>query len=165
MSKTIMIMRHGKSDWQSSYENDFQRPLNKRGKKSSKLIGQFLSSINQLPEAIFCSSAVRAKTTVELAMDSGGWTCAAEYTMKLYEPNTEEVLVYIRAIDDCFSRVMLVGHEPWCSEVLQKLTGAAVKYPTATVAVIELNIDKWSQAFSNSGYLTLFMPSRPLLKA
>ncbi|MDZ7734899.1 MAG: histidine phosphatase family protein [Gammaproteobacteria bacterium] len=40
--KTLIIMRHGKSDWSSQADQDFDRPLNSRGRKDAPVMADWL---------------------------------------------------------------------------------------------------------------------------
>tara|TARA_Y100000748_G_scaffold190483_1_gene159480 strand:+ start:257 stop:535 length:279 start_codon:yes stop_codon:yes gene_type:complete len=71
--KSVTLFRHGKSDWSASYGSDHDRPLNKRGIRAAKKMGKFLADKNQVPELIISSTAVRAHTTVQLAIDNAQW--------------------------------------------------------------------------------------------
>ena len=68
---SIIIFRHGKSDWDAVYDRDHNRPLSKRGIKAAKRMGEYLSKKNQTPEKVISSSAIRAKKTAELAIKYG----------------------------------------------------------------------------------------------
>ncbi|MGB5457997.1 MAG: histidine phosphatase family protein, partial [Gammaproteobacteria bacterium] len=41
MSRTLILLRHGKSDWNTD-DDDFDRPLKKRGKNASAMVGEWL---------------------------------------------------------------------------------------------------------------------------
>ena len=71
--KSILLFRHGKSNWKAQYENDHERPLSKRGVKAAKLMGKYVFQIKQVPDKIISSTALRAKTTAELAVKYGNW--------------------------------------------------------------------------------------------
>ena len=71
---SIIIFRHGKSDWSATYGKDHDRPLSKRGIKASKKMGQYLNTIQQTPEIVISSSAVRTKNTAKLAIEHGNWS-------------------------------------------------------------------------------------------
>ena len=68
---TLIIMRHGKSDWHTG-ENDFDRPLSERGTRDAARMGRWLSSSRYLPDQIIASPATRAKQTVELLCKESG---------------------------------------------------------------------------------------------
>ena len=71
--KSVILFRHGKSDWNASYGIDHDRPLNSRGIKAAKKMGQYLLEKDQVPDLIISSTAVRAKTTAQLAIESANW--------------------------------------------------------------------------------------------
>ena len=43
--RSIIIFRHGKSDWDATYSKDHDRPLSSRGIEASKKMGRFLKDI------------------------------------------------------------------------------------------------------------------------
>ena len=70
---TLMVMRHAKSDWDAEYAGDINRPLNDRGIRSARSDGTSLGqSAAMVPELVISSPAVRARTTAEFAIESGG---------------------------------------------------------------------------------------------
>ena len=90
--KSIPSFRHGKSDWNAKYEGDHNRPLSKRGIKAAKLMGEYLFNIKQVPEKIISSTAIRAKTTAELALKYGNWnSCLHLNLIFIFVQHTNEV--------------------------------------------------------------------------
>ncbi|MFA6293776.1 MAG: histidine phosphatase family protein, partial [Victivallales bacterium] len=63
-TRTILLMRHGKSDWEEDV-SDFDRPLTDRGVNDSPLMGKFLLKCGKLPLLIISSPAKRGKETAE----------------------------------------------------------------------------------------------------
>ena len=63
MSRALLILRHGKSDWDSGAADDFHRPLAKRGRKAVKRMAQWLRAHGELPARIVSSPATRARET------------------------------------------------------------------------------------------------------
>ena len=63
--KTLLLMRHAKSSWKDSDLKDFDRPLNKKGKKTAPLMGHMIADQELVPDRIISSPAVRARQTVE----------------------------------------------------------------------------------------------------
>ena len=59
--KTILLLRHAKSDWGDPGLADFDRPLAKRGRKDAPRMGEVLALFNCVPDRILSSSARRAK--------------------------------------------------------------------------------------------------------
>jgi len=85
MTKQLMLLRHGKSDWSADYQLDLDRPLAKRGKKAARAVGMFLDKTGQTPELILQSPARRASQTLAHAIEAGGWSCSCRVMHALYE--------------------------------------------------------------------------------
>jgi phosphohistidine phosphatase len=161
--KHLFILRHGKSDWDAEYEGDHERPLSKRGRKSAQLMGTYLSSVGQKPQLVLASSAVRARTTAELAGEAGGWTCPQEVRPELYGASTADVLRCVAAQHDRVTRLLVVGHEPTLSEFIGEMIGGGnVCVPTAALACIELDADKWRRVRFGTGVLQWLILPRGL---
>jgi phosphohistidine phosphatase len=71
--KTLYLLRHAKSDWNNAFDGDHDRPLAPRGIEAAERVGRVLAAAGEIPDRILTSSAVRARTTVELAAESGDW--------------------------------------------------------------------------------------------
>ncbi len=129
-------MRHAKSDWSADYDSDHDRPLNDRGIRSARLMGRLLADRGLAPELIVSSTAVRARRTVELAMDSGRWDSALELDERFYFSGLRGAHDAIRRHGGV-DRLMLVGHQPIWSLLVSDLTGRSEEMKTASVAVID----------------------------
>jgi phosphohistidine phosphatase len=143
-------MRHAKSDWNADYERDHERPLNQRGVRSARYMGQVLSDEGQVPALVITSTAVRARTTAELANEAGDWDAEIVLDSNLYGSDAESA---IRVASDApdVGRLMLVGHQPAWSTLISVLTGERVEMKTATVAVVEFAIDEWGGLAAGQG--------------
>ena len=84
--RTLLILRHAKSDWSSSVD-DRERPLAKRGRNAAQAIGRFLTRAGQAPDAVVVSPARRAAETAALAVAAGGWHCTVRTNNLLYGAN------------------------------------------------------------------------------
>ncbi len=152
--KHLLVLRHGKSDWKADHESDHDRGLTKRGRRSAQLMGRYLSTLGQAPELILASSAVRARTSAELAVESGRWTCPLEVSADLYGASPADVLRCITTQDDRVNRLLVVGHEPTLSEFTSKLVGGGnVQFPTGALACIGLDVDTWRTVRFGMGVL------------
>ena len=69
--KTLLLMRHAKSDWDADYGLDHDRPLNDRGLRSARLMGRVLADEGLVPELVISSTAVREADG--RAGHRGGW--------------------------------------------------------------------------------------------
>lgn len=155
--KTLLMMRHAKSDWEAEYATDHERPLNKRGVRSARIMGRVLAAKNLAPEAIITSTAVRARTTSELARAAGEWVANLFLEPRLYGTGSRDVIDVIRNAPGV-DRLMVVGHQPTWSLVVDDLTDRYVDMKTGAVAVITLPIREWSDTAPLAGSLanTLF---------
>ena len=162
--KTLLFLRHGKSDWDADYGHDHERPLKKRGVKAARQMGRFLKATGQVPEGAVSSSAVRARRTLELAQEAGGWTGASvRVTDDLYDVYPGDVLEVIRAEPDTTEVLLLVGHEPTWSETISELiAGGELRFPTAALARVDLDVGSWRDVAFGLGRLILFAPPKLL---
>jgi phosphohistidine phosphatase len=160
--KTLLFFRHAKSDWNAAFGHDHERPINKRGRRDARIMGRFLSEIGDLPDRIVTSSAVRACSTLELAMDEGEWgDIPVEKTDRLYEASEDDVLHVIREQPDACDCLMLVGHEPTWSSMLGRLSGKAnVRVSTATMARIDFDVPSWKAVAFGRGQFCWLVPPK-----
>lgn len=141
--RTLDLLRHAKSDWDAGVDNDWERPLNRRGRGAADLVGRCLARI-AVPDLVLCSSAVRTRETLERALAAGGLEPRVEIVDALYGATPMEVVELCRQVDDSVTRLLVVGHEPTMSALVGGLVGSArVQMPTATLASLEL-VGPWS---------------------
>ena len=164
--KTLLLMRHGKSDWDASFGHDHERPLAKRGIGAAETMGRFLAAAGELPDVIITSAAVRAEQTIRLAGAAGDWGVPVCATDALYNPRPEAVLDEVRAEPDTTEKLMIVGHEPTWSGMLTLLVGGGrYPFPTAAVARIDLPAVTWADLEYGTGELRWLVTPRLLTKA
>lgn len=71
--KTLFLIRHAKSSWDDPNKDDFDRPLNERGKRNAPFMGKLLKKENILPDLIISSPAKRAIATAKIIADETGY--------------------------------------------------------------------------------------------
>ena len=161
--KTLIVLRHGKSDWEAQYGVDHDRPLAKRGVKAAEFMGRFLDLTDQKPELVLTSTAVRAAETARLAAESGGWECPVERNRRLYEAAPDGVLDLLQGQDDRCNRILTAGHEPTCSELVSRFVGGSdVRFPTAAMARIDFAVGRWTEISFGHGQLIWFVTPKLL---
>jgi len=164
--KRILLLRHGKSDWNAAYGTDHDRPLKGRGVRAARLMGGFLTETGQQPALVISSSAVRALSTAQLAAEAGDWDCEIRVEPGLYGTGPRGVLEQIRAVEDDFDSVLLTGHEPTFSHAAGDLIGSgALRFPTAALACIDVAAASWSSIEFGRGMLTWFVTPKLLVAA
>jgi phosphohistidine phosphatase len=156
----LMLFRHGKSDWTTDARGDRARPLNARGERAATTMGLVLRKMNEVPDRLISSPAVRAEATASLARMSGGWPAPLEIADDLYGTGAEGALGVAARCGRDAERLMLVGHEPTWSLLARRLTGGTVTVKTGTVLALDLDIASWSDAPHAHGSLVYALHPR-----
>jgi len=143
--KTLLILRHAKSSWKDEELDDHERPLNKRGLNDAPRMGEVMKEHDLVPELILSSSAVRARLTAQLVAEHCGYEGEIGGGRELYSFASGDYLDALEKVDDGYARVMVVGHNPGLEELAEWLTGVYTSLPTATLAVLRLDINHWSE--------------------
>ena len=151
--KTLLLLRHAKSGWKDNGVRDFDRPLNQRGMKAAPAMGKLIRKRKLQPDLVLSSPAERARQTTQLVIEAAGLKTELRYDERIYEAGVARLLEIISQIDDEVNVAMLVGHNPGFEELQEALTGEAQALPTAALACIELNIEKWNKLRARTGRL------------
>jgi phosphohistidine phosphatase len=159
--RSLILFRHGKSDWDAPYNDDHERPLASRGKEAARVMGNLLRLVDQVPDLAVSSSAVRARDTLHLAAHAGRWPSRLLIDGALYESTPADVLRWINALDDNPECLLLVGHEPTWSGLAGQLIGhGRLKVPTAAMLRIDLDGDSWRSVEFGHGELRWLIPPK-----
>ncbi|WP_374405166.1 histidine phosphatase family protein [Pelagerythrobacter sp.] len=166
--KILGLLRHAKSDWDDIGKRDFDRGLNARGRKGARLIGRHIGEHGVAFDRIVASPAERVRRTLEAALPDA----SPEFDERLYLASADTILDVVRERAGEAQAVLVAGHNPGLQEVLFALVPpsaedalfdeAAAKYPTATFAVFELDIDDWADLAPDRGRLVHFTRPRDL---
>jgi phosphohistidine phosphatase len=161
--KTIILFRHGKSDWDAPYSSDHERPLAKRGRKAADRMGRFLAEKGEVPEVAISSTAVRARDTLSRAVRAGDWQCEVALIGDLYLPSPYHLLHVLQQVEEPLTSVMLVGHEPAWSETISLLVGGGrFRFPTAAMARVDVGVDRWDEIDFGLGELRWMVTPKEL---
>jgi len=151
--KRLILVRHAKSSWKNAALADSDRPLSGRGKRDAPRMGAWLAGLGLLPDIILASPARRARKTASLL--AGEIPAAAGRILvdpALYEASAGVLLERVRALDERWQQVMLIGHNPGLTDFANLLTAHGVdNIPTCGVLVAELDIDSWRLAEAGCG--------------
>ncbi|MCG8598429.1 MAG: histidine phosphatase family protein [Kiloniellales bacterium] len=168
---TLMLLRHAKSDWSDPTLADFDRPLNRRGRRAAPLIGRYLRKQDLLPDLVLCSAARRAQQTWELASTKLRSEVPVKLLRSLYLAPPSRLLAAVQRQPDEVERLMLVGHNPGMENLAAQLSGGGraelrarmqEKFPTATLAVFGFTAKTWAAVASGGGDLQRFVVARDL---
>ncbi len=153
--KTLLLMRHAKSSWKDATFSDRQRPLNKRGQRDAPEMGRCLRDKGIVFDRILSSPARRALNTAQLVAQAVGHLPEQiEQHEALYFTSTSTMLALIQQLDEQYSTVMLVSHNPDISGLLQRLCRSETDdMPTAAVATLQFD-RQWLDIHDGSGHLS-----------
>lgn len=141
--KRLIILRHAKSSWTHPELADFERPLNKRGKRDAPRMGELIAALGFVPDMIISSAAKRARETVNRAAKAFAYDGEMIFTRELYAAGPESYLNLLKELPDNIESVLVVGHNPGLEDLFEEITGEVEHLPTAALAVIDLDILHW----------------------
>ena len=163
--KILFLLRHAKSSWDNASLADFDRPLNERGKNTAPFMGEVMTRREYTPSIVISSPANRAASTAKLVKESAGFNSDIRYDDRVYEASPNSLRQVASEIDDVLESAMLVGHNPGLEGFIRYLTGEIEAMPTAALAVIELNIDSWSEINADTGKLAELIRPKDEMKS
>ena len=166
--KRLFVLRHAKSAWDDPTLRDRDRPLAPRGRKAAKRMGKWARKHDVRPQLVVCSSAVRARETLQRMLPDLG---APEvwFEVALYAASAETLLARVHALPGEIDEAMVVGHNPGVMDLVLLLAApgplrdrAADNVPTGALAVLEIDVAAWGDAAPAAASLTRFVSPREL---
>jgi phosphohistidine phosphatase len=157
--RRLMLLRHAKSDWPGRI-SDFERPLAKRGLIAAPLMGRYMAGEGLRPDLALVSTARRTRETwglvaPELDHGGAGQPIETRFEAGIYEAYPEHLLEFARAAPATARTLLMVGHNPGLEDIAAELASSGdeamlrsmrAKFPTCALAVLDLDIDDWSEA-------------------
>ena len=162
--RELLVLRHAKSSWEEVDAADHDRKLSPRGIKAARRMGALIAERGWLPDLILCSTARRTKETLALAREA--WPSAPAIPVSelagVYLAPASRLLDIVRRQPDDALRLMLIGHNPGLQTLVARLAGLGdkklraaveIKFPTAALARLTLDIGSWRDLAWNVGTL------------
>jgi len=158
MGKTLIFMRHAKSDWSVAGQKDFDRTLNNRGLGDAPRMGRRLFELGIKPDLIVSSPAIRAKTTAEYVAEQLHYDIDEIVEDKeVYEASVRSMLAVVNGLDDTKNCILIFGHNPTHTYLSEYLTKEAIgNIPTAGAVCIDFEFDSWSLVSQSTGKMRWF---------
>ena len=128
-------------------------------------MGKYILKQKLAPDGIVSSPAKRARQTVDLVVKASGLTIAPAFDKRIYEATARGLLEVVRQFDDAANTQMMIGHNPGFEEFLKSLTGETQVMPTAALASIELDVEKWKKVEPGVGKLKWIVRPKELKRA
>jgi len=136
--KILYIVRHAKSSWKDRSLKDFDRPLNKRGKRDAPFMANILLEKAIHPELILSSPAKRAQCTAKALHTALGGELVLEPA--IYEASLSILKKYLKKAFETYNSVMLIGHNPAIT-MLNNTTSNITIYHIPTAAIVGIALD------------------------
>jgi phosphohistidine phosphatase len=150
--KKIFLVRHAKSSWDSPELSDFERPLNKRGKRDAPFMAKLLARQGVSPDIIITSPANRAITTARYFCEELGFSFSNVFIEpKLYMADSDHLLEILKELNDKFSNVMVFSHNPGLTDFANYLVGKGIdNIPTCGILSINSKVEAWNDLSPNN---------------
>ncbi|MDK9696720.1 MAG: histidine phosphatase family protein [Siculibacillus sp.] len=165
----LLLLRHAKSSWDDVSADDFDRPLNDRGRLAAPVMGSHLAAHGLAPDRILCSSARRARETLAALLPHLDEEVDVRLTRDLYFAGEDRMIDQIRAHGGNASTLLVIGHNPgiqetalaFLTETASPVTEAiAAKFPTTGLAIVDFPAAKWVDIEPRTGRAVAFLKPR-----
>ena len=145
--KSLLLIRHAKSDWVNLNLKDFDRPLNERGKKDAPTMAKRIRDKNIVIDAFISSPAKRAAKTAgyfaEIFKLKKGDII---FQAVLYMADPSVFNKVIAATDDTYNTIAVFSHNNGITDFVNMLTDIRIdNMPTCGVFAIKAHCEKWHE--------------------
>lgn len=160
--KRLAVLRHAKSSWKDRELDDFERPLNDRGRRAARRMGREMTERGLHFDLVLASPAARVRETIEHVQEEHELGVPIRFESRIYMARVAELLELIGTIPEEANDALLIGHNTSAERLVVKLAEdderglrkrVEEKFPTAALAVIELPIESWSELQPERGRL------------
>jgi len=153
--KRLFLLRHAKSSSDDPFVQDFDRDLNKRGRKAARGLSKWLENKGYMPDLVLCSAALRTRQTLELTQEGFGGRPEISIEKRLYLADVEDLRRRLAELDKrspCPDAVLMIGHNPGLEEFALDLippaeadtrARIAAKFPTCAFVALRFADCPW----------------------
>jgi phosphohistidine phosphatase len=167
--KRLYLLRHAKSSWDDPELEDHDRPLAPRGRKAAKLIAEYVKDKRFEPSIVLCSSAVRARETLEFVAPFLPEETSVEIEPGIYHAGTRELIARLRRVPPDAESVLLIGHNPAMQDLALAIANASErldrirrKFPTAALVALDARVEDWKHLKEGVAVVTDFVTPKGL---
>ena len=162
MVKRLWLLRHAKSSWDDPGLADHDRPLAPRGRKAAKRIRRWAAANEVRPDLVLCSTALRARATLELVSGAFG-TPDVKLEGGVYHAWAEDLLERLRVVPSDVRELLVIGHNPGLENLVALLAPPGPgAFPTGALAELRLAVDEWRDVRAGCGELEQLVLPRSL---
>lgn len=149
--RSLLVLRHAHTEGTRPAGTDRDRRLTAEGRAQALSVGKHLRDAGVAVDLALCSSAARARQTLEAL----GLGCAVEVSGELYNAGAETILAEVQMVADDVKTLLLVGHAPGMPALAYGLADPATsdpealetldtRFPTGTLATLQVDTP-WSR--------------------
>ncbi len=167
MTAQLILFRHGKSDWDTPSDSDFDRPVSPRGITEIPLIANKIATLITNETRIICSPAVRTRDSLTLAQPF--WPeCKTIFDERIYEAGTSQLLASLQDYGE-HSSVIIIGHNPGLAMLLHLFlqdgpwTSQTAHFPTSAAAVLSSSVSHCGLMNAQCAHLIALLKPKDLI--
>jgi phosphohistidine phosphatase len=148
--KTLILVRHAKSDWGNENVQDLFRPLNERGYTDAQILAKQLAQKIAPPQYWLSSPAVRAYTTSLLFANAFNYDIEKiVLNKKIYEASVKTLQTLVTSIPDENETAFLFGHNPGFTKFFNQFSDSDVdNIATCGIASLHNDVLSWKDFLS-----------------
>ena len=156
--KKLFIVRHAKSSWDFPELDDYDRPLNKRGKKNAPEMGMRLAKRLVKPDMIITSPAKRAASTARRIAEEISFPFKnINREPQFYHGSVGDIISIMQGVSADVKTLMIFGHNPILTDLTNYLSGSDIyNIPTCGIAEMEFDVSSWGKIGKKSANLISF---------
>jgi phosphohistidine phosphatase len=167
--RTLLVLRHAKTEDTRPGSKDSERRLTPDGERTALEVGDYLRTRGIAVDTVLCSSAARARQTLELLKLGQLDPDRVDIADRFYNAGTDTLINAVRELPDDCHIALLVGHAPGAPGVVYELTDQTTstpeavsaiegRFPAAALAQMEFESD-WS-GLETASLVSVWMPDR-----
>lgn len=169
--KSLHLLRHAKSSWKDPGLNDHDRPLNKRGRQTAKMMAAYLRRAKIAPDVVICSTAVRAQQTLDPIIKAAKKQPSIILARGIHEGAQRTLWEQLWILPESARSVLLIGHNPALQDLALELAHADLsnllpsaggKFPTGAMASFRFD-GAWKALEPHGAVLASFITPRALI--
>lgn len=135
-------------------------------------MGRWMREQKLQPDLIISSPAERARQTITLVMKTAGFNlelykfkAEVQYDERIYAASDAQLLEVIKEIEPGVNLALIIGHNPGLEDLIERLTGQAERMPTAALACVNLNADRWDEVGHGKGNVKWLVKPKELAES
>jgi len=167
--KSLHLLRHAKSSWKDPGLNDHDRPLNKRGRQTAKMMAAYFRRAKIAPDLVICSTAVRAQQTLDPIIKATKKPPKIVLVRGIHEGAQRTLWEQLWNLPESAKSVLLIGHNPALQDLalelahtdLKLLSSAGGKFPTGAMASFRFD-GAWKALAPHGALLASFITPKSI---